>query len=545
MKKWALIILFFVTMIFFDFVSADILSLNSGGDEEIVINPDNYIEGFFSGGEPQILSLCGNGILETPYEECDDGNTVSGDGCSSTCQIEEGPGPGPGPEDECEDDSDCPIGEVCVDGECISEEYLLRIDPQEIRRSMLINTNIEDSIGITNLDRESVTLSIYSFGFDPDLIVSFWNEEENKWMDSFSMNFPSKELYELRVRFSAPGDVGFYNGSIAVGARRVSVYLNVQEKLLLFDSNIIVLNEDYRVPQGEKLRTSVTLIPLGDKERMDVTLNYVIKDYDGKVYLTRSETVLVEDQVNFKRNFDTGILPYGSYIIALELIYPNGVAPSSAHFEVVEGRESTFFGRIVFFLINLILIILILIFLLTVWRIIKQMRDKKKKGKYFDLVITKGDKKGELFSNFILSCKGKDNSELLDIGKAENIKEDSEEGEVTLQELSDLLKPLVISEKDKQIQFKPSLVVEVISKEIQKSSDYSSGWMLKFPKITEIKAGKNISGIAKLKDIEKEFKVKTEDSKEKQVLKENEKIPEKEKQKEETPGSKEKENTKK
>jgi cysteine-rich repeat protein len=32
---------------------------------------------------------CGNGEIELLSETCDDGNTVSGDGCSSTCQIEE------------------------------------------------------------------------------------------------------------------------------------------------------------------------------------------------------------------------------------------------------------------------------------------------------------------------------------------------------------------------------------------------------------------------------------------------------------------------
>jgi len=33
------------------------------------------------------IATCGNGALEGA-EECDDGNTISGDGCSATCQIE-------------------------------------------------------------------------------------------------------------------------------------------------------------------------------------------------------------------------------------------------------------------------------------------------------------------------------------------------------------------------------------------------------------------------------------------------------------------------
>ena len=49
---------------------------------------------------------CGNDILETG-EECDDGNTVSGDGCSATCQNETGP--------ECGNNV-VEAGEQCDDG---------------------------------------------------------------------------------------------------------------------------------------------------------------------------------------------------------------------------------------------------------------------------------------------------------------------------------------------------------------------------------------------------------------------------------------------
>jgi len=42
-----------------------------------------YIQYYGTAGGP----ICGNGIIEAP-EECDDGNTAPGDGCSATCMLE-------------------------------------------------------------------------------------------------------------------------------------------------------------------------------------------------------------------------------------------------------------------------------------------------------------------------------------------------------------------------------------------------------------------------------------------------------------------------
>ncbi|MBI5504200.1 MAG: DUF3494 domain-containing protein [Deltaproteobacteria bacterium] len=33
-------------------------------------------------------SVCGNNVVESPFETCDDGNTLSGDGCDANCQVE-------------------------------------------------------------------------------------------------------------------------------------------------------------------------------------------------------------------------------------------------------------------------------------------------------------------------------------------------------------------------------------------------------------------------------------------------------------------------
>jgi cysteine-rich repeat protein len=67
---------------------------------ENIAGPGNLTFADGTNGIPYILASgggitpvgCGNGILEPP-EECDDGNTTSGDGCSSFCTIEGGGGP--------------------------------------------------------------------------------------------------------------------------------------------------------------------------------------------------------------------------------------------------------------------------------------------------------------------------------------------------------------------------------------------------------------------------------------------------------------------
>ena len=37
----------------------------------------------------RFLHLCGDGIIQAPYEKCDEGNILSGDGCNNHCMIED------------------------------------------------------------------------------------------------------------------------------------------------------------------------------------------------------------------------------------------------------------------------------------------------------------------------------------------------------------------------------------------------------------------------------------------------------------------------
>ncbi len=101
---------------------------------DVVDTTTFYPSGFWPNSMP-----CGNGILD-PMEQCDDGNTVDGDCCSSTCQFEASgascPSDGnpctndvcngagacthPNNTAPCDDGQFCTVNDTCSGGACVS-----------------------------------------------------------------------------------------------------------------------------------------------------------------------------------------------------------------------------------------------------------------------------------------------------------------------------------------------------------------------------------------------------------------------------------------
>jgi len=232
----------------------------------------------------------------------------------------------------------------------------IETNPSELDISFALGDKIEKTISVTNVGTTSTTIIVSQSNLDGMVVLR-----------ETSLTLAPQETKTFNVAFIDKNETGIFTGYIHVGSANIPISLNIKTKLLLFDSNIVVTNLDYEVKRGKELKTKVTLIPLGDEERMDVTLNYVIKDYDGKIYLSQSETLLIEKKMSFKKNFDTGKLPLGNYIVGLELIYSGGVAPSSAHFEIVktqlafEPADFLLYGLILFLVMAIIIIAIIII----------------------------------------------------------------------------------------------------------------------------------------------------------------------------------------
>ncbi len=245
-------------------------------------------------------------------------------------------------------------------------------NPTELNFNLVVGRTKSIAINITNLADAARNISLSHSNLDG---IAVFNDS--------TLSFAPGETREEILTFAAPNSPGVYAGIVSIGGNEIPTTINVRTKELLFDAMIVVPEKSKKIDPSGILETQVTLIPMGeDGDRVDVTLNYVIRDFDGNIYLIESETILVDSQKSFKKSFNTNNLLSGNYLIALELVYPNGVAISSSHFSVVSG------GGYLVEIGFLASIIMVLLAIMIFWRISlitgKQKvtgKQKKKSGK--------------------------------------------------------------------------------------------------------------------------------------------------------------------
>ena len=111
-------------------------------------------------------------------------------------------------------------------------------------------------------------------------------------------------------------------------------------------------------------------------------------------------------------------------------------------------------------------------------------------------------KRAGWLTSYIVACREED--KFLEVGMVSSgLKEKEEEG-TSYDEMTKLLKPLIIDESGNEVKVKPKVIVSVTYQNIQKSPSYSSGYAMRFPRITHYRPDRNTNDIATLKDIAKE-----------------------------------------
>lgn len=241
----------------------------------------------------------------------------------------------------------------------------IAVDDENIVLEMVTGANRKAVITVTNNGRAAENILLSQEGLNK--IVLF---EES------IISIGPGESKDIEITFIAPNVAGNYAGTIFFGDTDVLVSIDVRTKELLFDAMVVVPDRDKIIKLGSKLDTEITLIPMGeDGERVDVTLNYLIKDYNGRLIFSESETILVEGQKTFGKDFYTGNLPVGNYLVAVEVVYKNGVATSSAHFEVSDNPPLDLYWILVALILGILVLGVLIVAVL--------IRYKKKRKKFF------------------------------------------------------------------------------------------------------------------------------------------------------------------
>jgi DNA ligase-1 len=96
-------------------------------------------------------------------------------------------------------------------------------------------------------------------------------------------------------------------------------------------------------------------------------------------------------------------------------------------------------------------------------------------------------RRANLLGSYRLACADPDSGKLLDIGWVATGLTDE-----VLSELTETFKGLILVQKGMEVELKPAVIFEVAYEEIQKSTNYSSGFALRFPRLVAVRDDKSV-----------------------------------------------------
>lgn len=223
-------------------------------------------------------------------------------------------------------------------------EIIVNIDQGETKEKILT---------IKNTHSKSLNFEVKGSGLNEFMIINepsfILKSGEAK---SLSLDFIARES-------SIPG---FYVGKLIVKTsgleKEILVVLNVDSKDSLFDIEAVIPERYEYVIPGEELLVIVNLHNLGETGRVDAVLDYIIKDEEGNLITTLSDTLAVETSASLTKSISLPLeIDFGKYILYVSVTYDGKTASSSSSFEVVASKVP--YGEKIY--ISLIIIIVILI----------------------------------------------------------------------------------------------------------------------------------------------------------------------------------------
>lgn len=207
----------------------------------------------------------------------------------------------------------------------LTDPIKLTVSPKEIIQDVVVNVPAGVKINVINNANRSISLSL---GFQGVGNVVNANRELNL------AAYESKDI-ELTIVSSSGGiyvgKLNIMNAGVVIA--EVPITVTVRDEDFALDASINI-DGGKQILRGKNL-SATTKINNPDSNPVKVELRYTIKNFRGDDFYEEIQEVSLARSDKIKKNFPTEALPYGNYVIGLEVIYPGSFASFSDRFEVV------------------------------------------------------------------------------------------------------------------------------------------------------------------------------------------------------------------
>ena len=182
--------------------------------------------------------------------------------------------------------------------------------------------------GTTIFDVKTLLADVEKFKISPasNEVTTSLNPNEEKAIE-FIFKASENEKPDIY-----PGRISFKSPSIA---KEIPAVIEVDSAQPLFDVGVDVLPQSKIIFPGGEIILEVNLFNVRGFGRVDVNVEYSIKDLSGNLIATEHETLAVETQAKFTRSIlvPSDLKP-GTYVAIARVTYGDSVGTSSALFEV-------------------------------------------------------------------------------------------------------------------------------------------------------------------------------------------------------------------
>ncbi len=211
------------------------------------------------------------------------------------------------------------------------------INPENIHISLKQGETKEITFTLKNTGTKSLNIEIEK----SDRIKDFIRLEET----SFTLKRRESKTIKLDVLAKEDTTPNLYIGKLLIKEggieKEILVVIEIESRESLLDVNVEIPNKYKRIMPGKEILSEIKIYNMGETGRVDIEIEYIIKDENNNILIKESETIAVETQASFMQKIT---IPentkYGKYFFYVKAIYNSKIASSSTSFEVVKEEIS-------------------------------------------------------------------------------------------------------------------------------------------------------------------------------------------------------------